>query len=443
MNMMLRWLLLLLPLTVQAASAPADVVIVEAGTHKLMRESLNVTRVAVGDPGIADVNVINRHELLVTGKAEGVTSLIVWYKELKQTRSYRLVVKAVENPLEAGVAPDPELAGATIGTKRLAGSLPSLAAHARAREAAGEGAVDASRLDLDTQVLTEIKIAEVSRSTLKEFGFNFLLNRLDGTVSLTRPGTLGSAVLNGPRTGTDDPANSIGFESAAGFLPLSNAFNIVLGNATKNILGYLSLLENQGLVRTLAEPSLVAMSGQTATFLAGGEFPVPIAQGNAGGISIEYKEFGVRLSLTPTVTGTNRIALKVAPEVSELDFTAGVQVSGTSVPALTVRRTDTMIELGDGESFVISGLVSRNMMANVDKVPFLGSVPVLGAFFKSSRYDREERELIMVVTPHLVKPIKAGAELPALPGARFDQYKPNSAELIFLESGGFSSGFSR
>ena len=431
------------PAAALAEVAPADVVVVERGTHQLIREDLSVKRVAVGSSEIADVSVINRRELLVTGKQNGVTSLLVWYQGVKQTRAYRLVVQDVTNPLDQASGPDPELAGARVGDERISGSLPNLAAHRRARQQAGPEAVDASTVDLGTQVMTEIKIAELSRSTLKQFGFNFLLNRLDGTVSITRPGTLSGARLNAPQTTTDAPANSVDLESASGFLPLSNAFNIVLGNATRNVLGYLSLLENQGLVRTLAEPSLTATTGQTATFLAGGEFPVPVSQGGNNGISIEFKEFGIRLSLTPTVLAPNRISLKVAPEVSELDFSAGVQVGGTAVPALNVRRTDTTVELGDGESFVISGLISRNLLANVDKIPFLGSVPILGAFFKSSRYSRDERELIMVVTPHLVKPLRPGADTPDLPGAEFDEYRPGSAELIFTETGKFRSGYSR
>src|SRR5690606_4039263 len=147
------------------------------------------------------------------------------------------------------------------------------------------------------------------------------------------------------------------------------------------LLGVISVLEANGFAYTLAEPSLTAMSGQSATFLAGGEFPIPVEQRD-GAVTVEYKEFGVRLTLTPTVLDRDRIMLKVAPEVSELDFTAAVQAAGVSVPALTVRRTETAIQLGDGESFVISGLISRNNTGNVDKVPLLGDLPILGAFFK-------------------------------------------------------------
>ena len=236
--------------------------------------------------------------------------------------------------------------------------------------------------------------------------------------------------------------------SSSGFVPLQNAFNLVIGDASNGILGVLSMLEGRGLSRTLAEPSLTATSGQTATFLAGGEFPVPVAQSgvSSGGITVQYKEFGVRLSLTPTVLSRQRIALRVAPEVSELDYSAGISISGVAVPALNVRRTETSVELGDGESFVISGLVSSNMLSNVDKVPSLGDVPILGAFFKSTTVSRNDKELIMVVTPHLVRPMRREARLPPLPGERYDAYRPRFDQLIFQERGDFDEaefGFGR
>ncbi|MEN8718750.1 MAG: type II and III secretion system protein family protein [Oceanococcaceae bacterium] len=418
------------------------VLTVEEGTDRLLPQR-NVQRIAVGNPEIADVSVISRRELLITGKKQGVTSLLLWYANSGETATYKLVVTSVTDPLAPSES-DESVAAVRITPERMDGRLSNLPSHSRARKRAGDEAVDTSYVALPSQVMTEIRIAEVSRSSLKQYGFNFLLNRLDGSVAIGRPGTLGGAQLGAPPNGAEPFTAPVVFGSDSGFLPLQNAFNIVLGNASRNVLGFLSLLENQGLVRTLAEPSLVATSGQTASFLAGGEFPVPISQGGtSGAITIEYKEFGVRLSLTPTVLSADRISLRVAPEVSELDFSAGVSIGGTSVPALAVRRTDTVIELGDGESFVISGLVSRNMMANVDKVPFIGDVPILGAFFRSSRYDREERELVMVVTPHLVSAIPKDAERPALPGDDYENYRPGFGELLFQERGRFDAGLSR
>ena len=413
---------------------------VENGTHELLRRERAVVRVAVGDPEIAAVNVINRKELLVTGRKLGESSLLIWPEGNREPE--RLLLRVVPIASAQG-APDAELAGAAIRPGvGLSGPLPNVLAHRRARAQAGQGMEedalnDTSRVTLETQVLTEIKIAEVSRRTAQRYGFNFSRGIGDTTASIVTPGGL-NGVSNTPN----------GFALDSGFVPLSNAFNLVLGDAANNVLGVLSVLESKGMARTLAEPSLTATSGQTASFLAGGEFPVPVSQGGAtaGGITVEFKEFGVRLNLTPTVLSKDRIALKVAPEVSELDFTAGIQISGTSVPALVTRRTDTSVELGNGESFVISGLVSSTQVNDLDKVPWLGDVPILGAFFKSAERRNEERELIMVVTPHLVRPLGANAQLPRLPGSKEDRYDPRFDQLFFQETGEFdqsSFGFSR
>src|SRR5690606_11419853 len=173
-----------------------------------------------------------------------------------------------------------------------------------------------------------------------------------------------------------------------------------------------------GLARVLAEPTLLALSGQSASFLAGGEIPIP-SSGSLGTQNVEYKPFGIGLTVTPTILAADRIALKVAPEASELDWANAIPVSSGSstslIPALRTRRADTMVELGDGESFVIGGLVSRTTMASVDKLPLLGDLPIIGAFFRSMNYTQEEKELVIVVTPRLVRPIARGANLP-LPG---------------------------
>lgn len=427
-------LALLVP-ALASAQTPPRLVQVEQGTHQLLRANAEVSRVAVGSPEIADVTVVDRRDLLVQGKQLGTTSLMLWVKGSKTPREYRVRVNPVKDPLSRK-QPDPELGQANIEPGRgVDGRLPNLLAHRRARlaaQAAKDQIADASTVGGDTQVLTEVKIAEVSRRTLQRYGLNVMVNNRGTSGGLFAPGSLGESTqgnING------------GIISGA----LQDAFGLVVTDASKNILGVLNLLEGRGLARTLAEPSLLATSGQTATYLAGGEFPVPVSQGGAtaGGISIEYKEFGVRLALSPTVLSRDRIALKVAPEVSDLDFSAGIQIGGVAVPALTVRRTDTMVELGDGESFVISGLVSSSLADNVNKVPWLADIPVLGAFFKSTSLDRTEKELIMVVTPRLVKPLRRGAQLPPLPGARYDGKTPSPAHQIFLETGRFDSGFSR
>jgi pilus assembly protein CpaC len=398
----LKWLLLPLLMLGTAAGA-AETVQLQAGAQRLLAQDRSVSRVAVGNPEVADVNVIKGRDVLLTGKKPGRTTLLVWPSGAKAPKEYAVVVGSGNDP-----------------------------------------ALVTNPGSINTQVQTDIKVAELSRSTLKAFGFNFIRNQPGRTYATTRPGGLSGVTQSG---------GGITLTSAAGFVPLSNAFNLVFGDANRGAAGIISLLEQRGLVRVLAEPTLVAMSGQTASFLAGGEFPVPVQQGSSGGgagssgaITVEFKEFGVRLNLTPTVLANDRIVLRVAPEVSELNFTAAIVTGGVQVPALTVRRTETTVELGDGESFFISGLVSQNTLANVDKLPWLGSLPVIGAFFRSNQFDREDKELVMLVTPHLVKPIRKGAPLPALPGAAYQNYNPSNSRLIFLEQGDFdpaATGFSR
>lgn len=417
-----------LSLPASAQVADENVVVVEKGTHRLFREGSKVERVAIGDAAIADVRILNRREMLITGKELGITSLLVWPDRNASPHEYRVRVSAVRDPMRTA-RPDPDLADAVVDPgKALEGRLPNLLAHRRAKLAAQADATgpvaDTSQIALETQVLTEVKIAEVRRSTLQQFGLNALKSSVSTVAGISTPGTFaGNAVQ----------------------APLQSAFNVVVGDPSRSVLGILSLLEQKGLARTLAEPTLLATSGQTATYLVGGEFPVPVSQGggSGGGITVEYKEFGVRLGISPTILSRDRIALKVAPEVSDLDFSAGIQIGGVAVPALAVRRTDTTVELGDGESFVISGLVSSQSSDTVSKVPWLGDIPVLGAFFRSASRSKEERELIMVVTPYLVKPMAREARLPPLPGERLEGRKPNMAETIFLESGDFNTGFGR
>ncbi|MGH8444354.1 MAG: type II and III secretion system protein family protein [Solimonas sp.] len=429
----------------QDAGGTPSVLIVEQGTHKLLRANAEVTRVAVGNTATADVSVVNRRDLLLNGKAIGITSLMVWVKGAQQPRQYVVRVQLATDPLKSNVV-DPELGNATVDPGRgVEGKLPNLLAHRRAQLAASaqkEGTIaDRSSIELESQVLTEVKIAEVSRKTLQRYGFNLVLSNPGG--SQTSGGIFGSGTTSGVGYSPTGAGLTGTLNSA-----LSDAFGIVVADASSNITALLNILEGKGLSHTLAEPSLLATSGQTATYLAGGEFPVPVSQGGgsstgSSAITVEYKEFGVRLSLTPTVLARDRIALKVAPEVSDLDFSAGIQIGGVAVPALTVRRTDTSIELGDGETFIISGLVSTSLTDNVNKVPWLGDIPVLGAFFKSTTLDRTDKELIMVVTPHLVRPVAKGVALPRLPGDQFNGKTPNPAWNIFLERGQFDSGFSR
>jgi len=234
--------------------------------------------------------------------------------------------------------------------------------------------------------------------------------------------------------------------SASGFLPRTDTFNIFTWSS--NALAVFSALESNGFAYTVAEPSLTALSGQTATFLAGGELPIPMRTGSGSdsSVTVKFKEFGIRLGLAPTVLDQQRIALKVAPEVSEIDPALAVEIGGFNIPGLRVRRTETTVALGDGETFVISGLVSRESIGSIDKFPFLGDIPVLGAFFKSNRIERNDKELLMIVTPRLVRPFSAKAKLPEMPGEELKRYDPGFLHMLLMERGRFDgseSGFSQ
>ncbi|BBP74547.1 MULTISPECIES: type II and III secretion system protein family protein [Pseudomonas] len=358
------------------------------GQQQALQSPVAITRLAVGDPKIADVHLNGNQAFLLTGMAPGATSLMVWTACSSTPRQSMVFVqgKATAGLTTASAAPSADP------------SLPS-------------------------QVQTDIRFVEVSRTKLKEAGTSIFgqgKNFLFGT-----PGTqVGSSLTGG--------------------LPFdTGGFNIGFGGGRVKAL--INALESSGFAYTLARPSLVALSGQSASFLAGGEIPIPVPSSGSDTISIEYKEFGIRLTLTPTVIGKNRITLKVAPEVSELDYSNAVTISGTPVPALTIRRTDTSISLADGESFVISGLISTRNSSQVNKLPGLGEIPVLGAFFRNSSLKREEQELLMIVTPHLVQPLAADAQLPGLPGEKLREYDPNWFRLFFLDNGNYDrrSGLSQ
>jgi len=193
----------------------------------------------------------------------------------------------------------------------------------------------------------------------------------------------------------------------------------------------LNILQADGYAKVLAEPSLIAQSGQDASFLAGGEIPIPVPSGN-GTIGIEYKKFGVGLSFTPTILSNKTIALRVSPEVSDLDFSRGTSIQGVLVPAILTRRASTTVELGENQSFVIGGLISRNIIANANKVPWLADIPILGAFFKGNTYSREDKELLIIVTPRFVKPRAADAPALALPGQNVGMRPRSVWSQLFL-----------
>ena len=364
------------------------VIEVGEGLQTELQSPVAITRLAIGDPKIADVRVNGDRHFLLTGVGSGATSLMVWTGCSTTPRQSMVFVKGK--------------ATSALTSQSLSPSEDPT---------------------LPSQVQTDIRFVEVSRTKLKEASTKIL--------GMGKNFFLGSPDLLSPSEGI--------FK-----LPVSaDNFNIGFGGGRVKAL--INALESSGFAYTLARPSLVAMSGQSATFLAGGEVPIPVPSAGSDTITIEYKEFGIRLTLTPTVIDHNRIALKVAPEVSELDYNNAIRIQGIQVPALTVRRTDTSVSLADGESFVISGLISSTNRSTIAKLPGLGDIPIIGAFFRDSNINSEEKELLMIVTPHLVQPLAANAQLPSLPGEKLRTYDPNWFRLFFLENGNFDrrSGLSQ
>lgn len=402
---------------------------VTVGTQRELLIDKGVDRIAIADETVAGVTVTRKTSasaaarLIITGKQPGRTTLMVWEKGQPAATTYTL---------------DVQRRIAAVG-----GTVDSLPAYQQARDAAVGVQPDKTPVaDLGTvnvrshTVQVAVKVVEFNRSVLKQAGLNIFSTRANSngfSFGVFSPATLTKSTFN-----TD---GSILTEANQ---PLAQAFSLLLNFRNAGIGVNMGFLEGNGMARVLAEPTLVAMSGQSASFLSGGELPVPVPQG-LGSTAIDYKPFGIGLTLTPTVLSNERIVLKVAPEASDLDYTNSLSISGVAVPAITTRRADTTVELGDGESFVIGGLVSRTTTSNADKVPLLGDLPILGTFFKQNKYQMNEKELVIVVTPHLVKPIARDTDLtPYLPG-NAEQRDGAVWRSIFL--GGASNsqvpGFSR
>lgn len=404
---MLLWLLgsVQVNAEIQADVVTHDVMVLETGKQQTLNVPRRIKSVAIGAPDLVDVKVLSTTKLLLTPKAVGDTRLMLSYHDgSDEQRDLRVVAPTIT------------------------GALDSVEAHEAFKGVAA--AADLTQTTFGTQVQTDVRIVEVNRSKVKEVGV-FLSRATGGTTSvISPPGTsngIGSIVSN--------TLNQL----SALIVPNSEGYNLVIGSASKGWLGAINALENSGAAYTLAKPSIVSLSGQMGSFMAGGEFPVPVRQGTSDAVTIKYKQFGIRLRLTPTVLDNNRIVLKVAPEVSDLDFTTGVISGGVRVPGLLVRRSDTTVMLGDGESFVIAGLVSRKTFENADKFPGLGDIPILGWLFRSSRFERADQELLMVVTPHIVQPIAATDTLPPEPGQALKSYDPNFWEFLNRRGGAGAS----
>ena len=406
-----------------SAAQPKETLNLSQGTGSLIRLSEPMSDLFVANDTIADVQVRSSTQLYIFGKGRGETTVYATSKSGRVVYAVNVRVgnniSSVDEMLhlampEANIQATP-MNNLVLLTGTVASPDDAAEAQRLAQAYVGDGTQVVTRLRSATplQVMLKVRIAEMNRSLLKVIGVN-LLNRDVGSGTLFGIGRGNPGKINTVK-GAVDPATGVAPETVTGV-----TFNNIIGGTTlglfghifgTDLLGTLDLLQNDGVVSTLAEPNLTALSGETASFLAGGEFPIPVSQGN-NAVTIEYKQYGVGLAFTPIVLADGRISMRVRPEVSQLSDAGSVKLSGFTVPALTTRRAETTVELGSGQSFMIGGLLQNSNSNSIEKAPFLGDLPTLGALFRSTSFRRDESELVIIVTPYLVKPVSQQLAVP-------------------------------
>jgi len=395
------------------------------GKSKVVDLTTAIKRASLANPEVADTVVLSPKQIYLTGKTIGVTTLTLWKENGELFSAFDIMVSPDLSQLREQlhkILPDEPgiLVTATHDHINLSGTIGSLARQSRALEIAEPYApkkvVNLLQVGGAQQVMLEVRVAEMDRNLIRRLGVNMAGFQNGNNFGFTALNNITSLAGDGSAT---NPLSQL----------VSGAVNALVKFQTGDITwtGFIDALKQEDVIKVLAKPTLVAVSGQEAQFLSGGEFPFPIPQA-FGVITIQYKKFGVGLSFTPTVLANNRISMAVAPEVSELDFSNSLQIQGFNVPTIVTRRATTVVELADGQSFAIAGLLRDNMRETVAKFPVLGDIPVLGALFRSSRYQKNQTELVIIVTPHYVKPMNV-AQL-ALPTDTF--VEPNDWEFYLM-----------
>ena len=423
----------------QATTArPSETLNLSQGTSTLVRLAEPMSDVFVASDGVADVQVRSSTQLYILAKGRGETTIYATNKAGRTIYAANVRVGSnlgsVDEMLRLAMPEANVQATPMNNLLLLTGTVNSPDDVAEAQRLVqayiGDGTQVVSRIRSATplQVMLKVRIAEVSRSALKNIGVNILNRDSSGAggslfgIGRGDPGTIN--VVKGPA----DPLTNVAPETVTGatFKNLTGGTTLGLFGRLfgMDVLGTLDLLQTEGLSTTLAEPSLSALSGETASFLAGGEFPIPVSQGNSA-VTIEYKQYGVGLAFTPFVLADGRISMRVRPEVSEISDAGSVRLNGFVVPAMVTRRAETTVELGSGQSFMLAGLLSNRNSNSIERTPFLGDLPILGALFRSAGYRRSETELVIIVTPYLVRPISGQLALPT------DGYRnPTDPELM-------------
>ena len=409
----------------KVVASEAQLLELGVGKSKVIDLTAQIKRASLANPEVADTVVLSPKQIYLTGKAIGVTTLTLWKEngDLFSVFDVRVTpdLSQLREQLHKLLPGEKDmLVMATHDHITLSGTVSSLSLQARALEIAEPYApkkvVNFLSVGGAQQVMLEVRVAEMNRDLIRRIGVNmngvgagnnFGVTALHSLTSLAGPGD-----LSGPMSQL-----------------VSGAVNALVRFQTGDITwtGFIDALKEEDVLKVLAKPTLVALSGQEAQFLSGGEFPFPIPQA-FGVVTIQYKKFGVGLAFTPTVLSNNRISMAVSPEVSELDFSNALQLQGFTVPTISTRRATTVVELADGQSFAIAGLLKDNVREQVQKFPVLGDIPILGALFRSSRFQKNQTELVIIVTPHFVKPLDMANQ--ALPTDTF--VEPNDWEFYLM-----------
>jgi pilus assembly protein CpaC len=401
------------------------------GKSVVISSSEPVKRVSLGSQDVADAIVLTPRQISVIGKATGVTNLILWGADDKissvidiqvspdVSRLGEMIQKILpeEKNLHIDATHDSlTLSGTVSSTSRLSQALALAEVHSP-KDGKIVNLVEVAGVH---QVMLEVRVAEMSKSLGRRLGFNWSYVSSSGKIGLS---SLNNLVTLPPT----------GFPSTG--LEVSQSINAIFRFVSKGTPWtiFIDALKENGLLKVLAEPTLITLSGKPASFLAGGEFPVPVPQpgssaAGATAITVEYKPFGIGLHFTPTVLSNKKISMEVNPEVSDLDFSNAISIGGFVIPAIATRRLSTTIELADGQSFAIAGLLKDDVRETISKYPIVGDIPVLGALFRSSAFQRKETELVVIVTPHLVKPLDMAKQ--ALPTDHF--IEPDDFEFYLL-----------
>jgi pilus assembly protein CpaC len=412
---------------VTAGAAPLRVMV---GKSLLINTTERLKRVSVTDPTVADALVVTPTQVLVNGLAPGEVSLLIW-DELERSRSFDLRVDvditAASEEMHR-LFPDEQI---SVTPSR---NAIVISGHVTTEDVSKHAGLLASAYSKNVvnvltfgpvgtdEVLLEVKFAEVDRTALTQLGINAFSTGSGNTIASTTTGQFGGITTGGITNST----NSNGTGTASTTTTISNLLNMFFFNPQVHLGAVIQALQSRNLLQILAEPNLVALNGKEASFLAGGEFPFPVAQQNASGIAtvtIQFREFGVHLKFTPVIQPNGNIHLHVAPEVSTLDFANAVTVAGTTIPAISTRKADTEFELQDGQSFVIAGLIDNRVTDIANKIPGLGDIPILGNFFKSKSAQKTNSELMVLCTVRRVSPSTQAPKGPQNPEPYLDQGK--------------------